>query len=90
MRTRNGPDQSIEVVVHDPGPGVPEVLADQVFSPFFPTKARGLGIGLSISRAIIEAHNGRIWADNESGTWASFHFTLPALKLQSPLEAEGG
>ncbi|MGN2393192.1 PAS domain-containing protein [Pelomicrobium sp. G1] len=90
IRTRNGPDQSIEVVVHDTGPGVPEVLADQVFSPFFTTKARGLGIGLSISRSIIEAHNGRIWADNESGTGASFHFTLPAFKLQSPLEAEGG
>jgi two-component system sensor kinase FixL len=87
VRTRYGADHNIEVIVQDTGPGVPEVLADQIFSPFFTTKVRGLGIGLSISRSIIEAHNGRIWADNESGMGASFHFTLPALRPQLPSDS---
>jgi signal transduction histidine kinase len=48
-----------------------------VFDPFFTTKDQGMGIGLSIARTIILAHEGQIWAENQSGGGAAFHFTLP-------------
>ncbi len=71
--------QVVEVVVRDSGAGVSAVAAERMFEPFFTTKAHGLGMGLAISRSIIEAHHGRIWmerpADGKSGT--AVHFTLP-------------
>jgi two-component system sensor kinase FixL len=67
----------IEVIVADSGPGLtPEMLAN-LFQPFRSTKAVGMGVGLSISQTIIEAHEGRIWADTSKLGGAAFHFTLP-------------
>jgi two-component system sensor kinase FixL len=67
----------IEVIVSDSGPGLaPEIAADP-FAPFHSTKATGMGVGLSISRTIVEAHEGRIWADESPYGGTSFHFTLP-------------
>jgi PAS domain S-box-containing protein len=65
------------VSVHDTGPGFPPDQADQIFTAFFTTKSYGTGMGLSISRSIIESHGGRLWAINNSGRGASFLFTLP-------------
>ncbi len=69
----------VEVVVRDSGPGVSAAAVERMFEPFFTTKAHGLGMGLAISRSIIEAHHGRIWmerpGDGKSGT--AVHFTLP-------------
>ena len=67
----------IEVAVTDSGPGVPAGVIDRVFDPFYTTKSGGLGMGLPISRTIIEAHGGRLWAEHASaGGGLTFRFTL--------------
>jgi two-component system, LuxR family, sensor kinase FixL len=67
---------AIEVGIRDSGGGVPDPPAD-VFRPFFSTKPNGLGMGLSISRSIIEAHGGRLWATRNADRGSTFRFTLP-------------
>lgn len=68
----------VELAVFDSGPGIPDANIDQVFSPFFTTKSGGMGMGLTLSRTIIEAHGGRLWAENRGTTsGAMFRFTLP-------------
>jgi two-component system, LuxR family, sensor kinase FixL len=64
------------VRVADTGPGIAADVADQLFQPFITTKQQGMGVGLSISRTIIEAHGGRIWVDQSPGGGAAFCFTL--------------
>jgi signal transduction histidine kinase len=63
--------------VSDAGIGLPVVNAERIFDAFFTTKAQGTGMGLSISRRIIESHGGRLWACANSGRGATFHCTLP-------------
>jgi len=70
--------QVVEIAVSDSGRGMPEDKLKQVFEPFFTTKAKGMGMGLAISRTIIETHNGRIWAENKREGGAVFRITLPA------------
>ena len=65
-----------ELSVSDCGPGIPEDKIKEVFEPFFTSKAEGMGMGLSIARTIVEAHNGRIWAENQPGG-ATFRVRLP-------------
>jgi two-component system sensor kinase FixL len=69
----------IVVSVSDTGPGIAPEIADQLFQPFITTKAQGMGVGLSISRTIIEGHGGRIWVSAPPGGGATFHFTLRAV-----------
>jgi signal transduction histidine kinase len=69
-------DNFAEVSVSDTGPGIPSEKIKEVFEPFFSTKAEGMGMGLSIARTIIEAHDGRIWAENKAGRGAVFHISL--------------
>jgi C4-dicarboxylate-specific signal transduction histidine kinase len=76
---RNG---VVEIAVHDWGAGIRNRDLDQIFDPFFTTKPQGLGMGLSISRTIVEAHGGRLWATSDAHNGTVFHFTLPL--------AEGG
>src|SRR5262249_26536045 len=66
-----------EVTVSDTGPGVSPEVAARLFEPFFTTKHDGLGLGLSISRSIVEAHDGRLWAATEAPGGATFHVELP-------------
>jgi len=61
----------------DTGMGIPPQIAEQIFDPFFTTKPQGTGMGLRISRSIIESHGGRLWAISPSGRGAIFQFTLP-------------
>lgn len=70
----------LEIRVRDNGPGIDPVMADQLFLPFRTTKPSGLGIGLSLSRSMIEAHHGKIWVDQDVGGGAAFCFTLPTLE----------
>ena len=70
-------DGSIEVTVEDTGPGIAADMLDTMFNPFQTSKASGMGMGLSISRSIIEAHGGSLWADNQRRQGALFGFSLP-------------
>jgi len=69
--------ETVEVTVRDKGHGIPPDKLTQIFEPFFTSKPNGLGMGLAISRSIIEAHGGRLWAENNADEGAAFHFTLP-------------
>jgi len=66
-----------EVSVSDSGPGISKENLERVFNPFFTTKDNGMGVGLSLSRTIVEAHNGSIWGGNGLAGGAVFHFSLP-------------
>ena len=70
-------DAQLLISVSDTGVGLPQEQADQIFRAFFTTKDNGTGMGLSISRSIIESHGGRLWAVDNSGPGATFQFTLP-------------
>ncbi len=67
----------ILIAVEDSGIGVAPEVADKIFDPFFTTKAHGIGMGLSVSRSIIESHQGRLWAVPNANGGAMFQFTLP-------------
>jgi signal transduction histidine kinase len=73
-RTENG---QLLISVSDSGIGIPTEEMDRIFEAFFTTKAQGTGMGLSISRRIVEAHGGSLWACANAGRGATFHFTLP-------------
>ena len=64
--------------MRDRGHGIAPEILPKLFDSFFSTKQRGMGLGLSIARTIVEAHGGRIWAENGSGEGAVFHVELPA------------
>ncbi len=71
-------DEMVEIGVSDAGPGLPAEKLSQLFEPFFTTKSNGMGMGLVISRTIVESHGGRIWAENSAEGGATFRFTLQA------------
>lgn len=73
---RHGDDGMVELCVCDTGPGIPEVLRERIFEPFYTTKTEGLGIGLALSRSIVEAHGGRLWF-TATARGAEFCLTLP-------------
>ncbi len=70
-------EKMAQVTVQDNGPGLGEKTAQHIFQPFFTTKPEGIGLGLAISRALVEAHGGQLWVDQETGPGATFHFTWP-------------
>ena len=76
-------DDMIEVAVFDTGPGIPVDVMPNLFQTFYTTKETGMGVGLSISRSIIEAHGGRMWAEANRSGGATFRFTLPAASSES-------
>jgi PAS domain S-box-containing protein len=69
--------ERIQVTVEDNGPGLDPAFVQRIFDPFFTTKSGGLGLGLSISRSIIEAHGGQLWATPRAPHGTAFHFTIP-------------
>jgi signal transduction histidine kinase len=80
LRISSGQDDagSVIVAVADTGPGLAAGPPEQLFAAFYTTKPGGLGLGLSICRSIIEAHDGRLWASANEPHGAIFQFTLPA------------
>jgi len=76
-------DGQLQFSVSDTGVGLPAEKMDQIFSAFFSTKPQGSGMGLAISRSIVESHSGRLWATANGGRGATFHFTLPIQVTES-------
>ena len=76
--TRKAEQNDVLVEVLDSGPGVLPATVERLFESFCTTKQTGLGLGLSICRSIVEAHNGRLWASPSVPRGAIFHFTVPA------------
>jgi PAS domain S-box-containing protein len=77
ITTRNMDPDQVQVTVEDSGIGIDAQTTDRIFDSFYTTKPGGMGMGLSISRSILQAHGGRIWATAKDGTGAIFHLTLP-------------
>ena len=77
------------VSVSDTGVGIPAEKLEQIFSAFVTTKAAGTGMGLAISRTIVESHDGKLWAEANPGPGATFHFTLPAASDAAIARAAG-
>jgi signal transduction histidine kinase len=77
IRSQKAENGQILVSVSDTGTGVPQQLAEQIFDPFFTTRPHGTGMGLHISRSIVESHGGRLWVTGAPGRGAVFQFTLP-------------
>lgn len=78
LAARISDDGMVTIAVADTGPGLSDEMADRLFQPFVTTKRDGMGVGLSICRTIVEAHGGRIWAENNGGPGLTFKFTLEA------------
>jgi PAS domain S-box-containing protein len=78
IQSQRGENGEVLISVSDTGVGLPPQQADNIFNAFFTTKPHGTGMGLRISRSIIESHGGRLWAADNSPRGATFHFTLPA------------
>jgi PAS domain S-box-containing protein len=89
VKSQLGEDGWIEISVSDTGPGLPAGKSGQIFDAFFTTKPQGSGMGLAICKSIVESHGGRIWANGEGGSGATFHFTLPVAPAEAnpPVDA---
>ncbi len=88
IATKPVENDMVEVSVSDTGPGIAPEIADQLFQPFVTTKRQGMGVGLSISRTIVDAHGGGIWAEANKGGGTVFRFTLPAVAEEDCADAQ--
>jgi two-component system sensor kinase FixL len=82
LRAQPDGARMVRVSASDRGTGLSAENLDRIFQPFYTTKREGLGMGLSISRTIIEAHGGRLWAENNPDRGATFHFTVPVAQVE--------
>jgi signal transduction histidine kinase len=85
IEARATPGEVVEVAVRDSGPGIPAERIEKIFDPFFTRKAAGTGMGLAVTRAIVEAHGGRVWAESSgAASGATFRFTLSRARTKRP------
>ena len=89
IRSQRNENGLLLVSVSDTGVGLPSEKPDLIFNAFYTTKPQGTGMGLAISRSIIEAHDGRLWATDNPGRGATFHFTLPSAGEEVAVRATG-
>ncbi|PWR25127.1 PAS domain-containing sensor histidine kinase [Zavarzinia aquatilis] len=82
IATARRDDEFVVVSVADTGSGLAEEIREKLFQPFMTTKPQGMGVGLSISRSIVDAHGGRIWAEANAGGGTVFRFTLPPVPTE--------
>ncbi|HJS44941.1 MAG TPA: PAS domain S-box protein [Rhizomicrobium sp.] len=80
VSTRWVDPETVEIAVRDTGPGIAPEIAENLFQPFMTTKPQGMGVGLSISRTIVEAHGGRLWAEPNPSGGTIFHLTLKSIE----------
>jgi two-component system sensor kinase FixL len=88
ISTAAGTDGTVKLTLADRGTGIPPDEMQHIFEPFFTSKPGGLGLGLSICRSIVTAHEGRLWAENNVEGGATFHLRLPALENGAATKAE--
>jgi len=86
VKTARGEGSQVLISVSDTGVGLPPEKAGEIFNAFFTTKPHGSGMGLAISRSIVESHGGRLWAASNDGRGATFHFTLPTAGVEVSAE----
>jgi signal transduction histidine kinase len=79
IRTQRDSPDRVRVTVRDAGVGLDRQSMDKLFDAFYTTKSGGMGIGLSVSRSIVERHQGRLWAEPNDGPGATFSFSIPLL-----------
>jgi PAS domain S-box-containing protein len=82
VKTEQDGRGQVLISVSDTGAGLPAGRADEIFNAFFTTKTQGSGMGLAVSRSIVESHGGRLWATSNDGRGATFHFTLPTAAVE--------
>jgi signal transduction histidine kinase len=82
VKAGRGECGQVLISVSDTGVGLPAGKADEIFNAFFTTKSQGSGMGLAISRSIVESHGGRLWATSNDGRGTTFHFTLPIAAVE--------
>src|SRR5262249_23639677 len=87
LRTHAHGDDAVEIVVADNGRGIEPERLPNLFDSFYTTKAEGMGMGLSIARAIVLAHQGHIRAENVPGGGAAFHVVIPAMRGEQAPDA---
>ena len=87
IRTGRDAGDRVLLTVQDTGVGFQRESADRLFDPFYTTKTSGMGIGLSVSRSIIESHHGRLWATLNDGPGATFSFSIPCEPVGAPVES---
>ena len=83
VKSQLGEAGRVMISVSDTGMGLPADKADEIFKAFVTTKPQGSGMGLAISRSIVESYRGRLWATPNDGRGATFHFTLPIQVTES-------
>jgi PAS domain S-box-containing protein len=86
IKTAILPDKMVGISVHDTGSGIQSEQLEQIFAPFYTSKPDGLGMGLSISHSIVEAHGGKLWATSNEREGTYFHISLPAAHISEPRE----
>jgi signal transduction histidine kinase len=89
VRTENDQGAGVRLTVQDTGPGFERHSVDKLFEAFYTTKSGGMGMGLSISRSIIENHHGRLWAAHNAGPGATFAFSIPGNLMDKPCAPRG-